>query len=69
MLCTTYPVYCVLQAENAGFASVEIAPDSGGSVNTFASGPKPSTLSLLGLGALFTVVKTARRRRHSTVTH
>lgn len=45
----------------------EFAPNTGGLVYTFAAVPEPSTLSLLGLGALFAVVKTARRRRHSAV--
>jgi len=47
----------------------EFAPDTGGLVYTFAAVPEPATLSLLGLGALFVVVKAARRRRHSTGTH
>ena len=46
----------------------EFAPNTGGLVYTFAAVPEPSTLSLLGLGALFAVVKTARRRRHSAGT-
>ena len=40
-------------------------PDSGGLVYMFAAVSEASTMSPLGPGALFTVVKTAHRRRHS----
>lgn len=46
----------------------EFAPNTGGLIYTFAAVPEPATLSLLGLGALFAVVKAARRRRPSTGT-
>src|SRR6185436_10903530 len=42
----------VLEAENAGFASVEFTPDFGALVYTFAAVPEPSTG-----GVLFPVVK------------
>jgi hypothetical protein len=52
------PISFVLEAANAGFASAGFAPDSGG----WFAPSEPTTLSLLGLGALSTVVKTGRRR-------